>query len=540
MIDPEHDGKGADGGAGAPGPGGAAFTDIRKDFVRLTGGFSTLGDCVPFSPQAYNAISTIVMRSVYDYVEGVEGLPGDIPYHSNVGVLLFHELLVTACTHYFREYERLSGFDDPRAEAPAVTPSGPPPRRRALGGPTLRRGVANLLETALRWSTKRGARRVRWAGSTTFPWRRLAWHLRPRGVRLEPVIRSGSPLIPSLRQQAELLESGREQLHRDLSAVLGTGPSALRPLDHAGDRGRIERVSSAGVTLSPTDELVVTGTLGGPARLAALQAQACGVPVLTIHHGGHAPIFDEPYNSLYEDTLPDARVSYGSVERMGAMGVLENGPNLAGNKVLHFARSDAGVRRLYAGRPVRSARSLSGLTPMYIASEFGSDRYGPYRDVHPATYLAWQERLLAWLEQRTGRRPLVRLHPKRASTRYDPEGYRDETGDITDVLTTADVLVIDYPTTALAYVSATDKPVLFFDLGLRRLYPAALETVRQRCHYAVTDILSPDEAFSTMEADLSRECTDTFTPTFSLAPDNRDEAAGVADAVCAMLEQGAG
>ena len=519
----------------------SAFRDIRRDFVRLTGDFPAIGDCVPFSPQAYNAISAIVMRSVYDYVEGVAGLSGDIPYHSNAGVLLFRELHTTACSHYFREYERFSGFHDPRAEAPAATPSGPSPRRYGLGGPVLRRGAAMLVDTALRWSARRGARRVRWAGVTTFSWRRLLRQLRPRGIRLEPVDLDldRGPAVPRIERQAELLGAHRRQLHRELSEAMGASPDAVRELDREAERRELERVCRMVARLDASDDLVVTGTLGGPARIAALQAQARGIPVLTVHHGGHAPTFDEPFNPLYEDALPDARVLYGSIDRLGALGLLGVGPNLAGNRVLYFARTDPGVRRLYAGRPVRSAGSLSGLRPMYVASEFESNRYGPYRDVHPVTYLGWQERLLAWLEERTGRPPLLRLHPKRPSTRYDPQGHRDVTGAITDVLDAADILVIDYPTTALAYAAATDKPVLFFDLGLRRLYPAAFEAVRGRCHYAATDILNPDEAFSTMESDLSRECTDTFTPTFSLAPENRDEAAGVADAVCALLEQGA-
>ena len=96
----------------------AAFTSAlqktRTDLIRLTNGFPPLGECVPFSPQAYNAISSVILESLYRRIEQINGLPNGVPYYLNLGLLLYCELHCAACSHYFQEYERICGFMDTR------------------------------------------------------------------------------------------------------------------------------------------------------------------------------------------------------------------------------------------------------------------------------------------------------------------------------------------------------------------------------------------------------------------------------------------
>ena len=151
--------------------------------------------------------------------------------------------------------------------------------------------------------------------------------------------------------------------------------------------------------------------------------------------------------------------------------------------------------------------------------------------------MQWQMKLLTWLEEQTGKRPLVRLHPKRRTHRYDPPNFKMMDGDLGKVFEQADVYAIDYPTTTLAYVNATNKPVLFFDPGMRRLQSGALELIRGRCHYARVDMLHPEEGFERMKLDFGRRCEHTFNPVFSEAPTTEDEVVAVADAVCTLLDR---
>ena len=121
---------------------------------------------------------------------------------------------------------------------------------------------------------------------------------------------------------------------------------------------------------------------------------------------------------------------------------------------------------------------------------------------------------------------MVRLHPKRPSTQFDPQGFRASDGPLREALDAADVFVIDYPTTSLAHVAATSKPILFFDLGLRRLYPAALDIVKARCAYAPTDVLEPGTGLAAMEGQLDRTFVDNFSPAFTIADSSHADSGG--------------
>ena len=47
--------------------------------------------------------------------------------------------------------------------------------------------------------------------------------------------------------------------------------------------------------------------------------------------------------------------------------------------------------------------------------------------------------------------------------------------------------MLDYYSTAASIALFTQKPVIFFDIGLRNLVPEYLELVRKRCHYVLID-----------------------------------------------------
>jgi len=507
---------------------------IRADCSRLTGDFSPLGECVPFSPPAYNAISASVLESLYDCIEQIDSLAG-LEFHFNLGVLLYRELHGATCQHYFQEYERIFEFVDIRPQ------TGRPLGWRSSPRQLIKQGagkLSSLISNSVDRLALRSASRVGWTGYTTFPWEALRSELSDRRIRFLPIQGNGSWSIPMFSAQAEVLRQWTSDLHQRIAVMMGTRGKVLRPLEARTVASCCQRLSSIPTLSRESYDLVLTGTLGNlDSRVIALQAQSQGISVMTLHHGAHFLIFDEPYYALYEGALPDVKVVFGSIEAQRDLGTLGPRSNLAGHPIVFYSRSDPLVQRVYSPDDIKPCTSLKGLTSVYLAVEFESGRYGPYRDVHPSTYLTWQEKLLEWLERVTGNRPLLRLHPKRRSTRYDPVGYKLLEGDMEEVLEVADVFAIDYPTTSLAYVAATSKPVLFFNIGLRRLHPAALEVVQGRCHYAAVDLLCPDEGFAAIESNLSRDCTHTFSPVFSVATNSQHEVGSVTDAVCSEVSR---
>ena len=491
--------------------------------------------CEPFSPDAYNRISSLILAGLYDCIEEISELSSEIGFNYNLALIFFKNFQVSVCQHYFEEYERVLGFIDPTTE----TPVG---RRIGLRSPRSLPGRIHRKIRAIRWARRRASQitdipSVSYVGNTTFTWTDLGIELRKRGVDLIPDSPTDARIIRDVSEQKQCLSRWIERVHGELARWFDQAPENLRPFNRHALEKCINLPEMSVSSLASAD-LLVTGSLSDSrARLAATRARSNGIPVLMICHGAHHLIFDAPYYALTEGILADAKMAYGDIEKQRAVGTLGGAVDLMGRPVRFFSRTDPLVERFRANGPVLPVRSLRGSRVLYIATNCSAYRYGPFRDVHPATYMQWQMKLLTWLEEQTGKRPLVRLHPKRRTHRYDPPNFKMMDGDLGKVFEQADVYAIDYPTTTLAYVNATNKPVLFFDPGMRRLQSGALELIRGRCHYARVDMLHPEEGFERMKLDFGRRCEHTFNPVFSEAPTTEDEVVAVADAVCTLLDR---
>jgi hypothetical protein len=496
------------------------IADIRADLERLAVDLPALTETRAFSPEAYNAIGVILLSHTYDTIERIADEHG-LAFHSNLAVMLFCDLHAKSCCHYFAEYERINGM---QGDAVVTRRAG---MREAI------RPRARLRELLSRLRSPRGLEggRVGFAGTTTFLWQELRTALAAHDLTLSEAP-AGRPNVPLMGQQRAHLLAWAEAAHAAVAGAMGIASDALEPFAPAVDHA-VQRVAAMPVLAAPKVGLMVTGTLGAlRTRLSALNAISHGVPVLTIHHGGQFKTYDEPYYDLYEGQIPMAKVVYGDIDRQRGLGTLTRERTLNGKPTLLYARTDAQLRRVTSDEPIPAIGSLSGKSVLYLPTEMESGRYGPYRDVHPATYQAWQQRLIAWLAERTGSAPHVRLHPKRTTQRFKPQGFAPAGGPMEARLAEADVLVLDYPTTAFSLAAATNKPILFFDIGLRRLQPVALDAVRARCVYAGVDMLDPDAGLAAMDGHLGRSPSNDFSPLFSIAPnDDDDEVVAVAKAI---------
>jgi hypothetical protein len=501
------------------------FAIIGSEFTRKTAPIAAFGDARPSSSVAYDALGKMILESYLDSVEEIDAL--GLPYHHNLGVALFCELHTQACYHYYREYDRIHGLTE-AASAHQM--------RRS------KRSIGNLLSAARRrlpnvnLSIRKSKWNVAFAGTTTFTWQALRRSLARDGVSLRNGSTGKSIAFPQADVQAAMLRAWVHTVHDGVAAILGVSPASIDRYGPDPVRPLLTRMAAT-PTLSDTQpDLLITGTLGEfRTRLTALSAMACGIPVLVFHHGAQYMIGDEPYYELYEGAFPDFKVVYGDAALQRRAGAVTDSSNLRGTEVRLFSRTDKTIQQLRSAAPVETLTSLRGKSVLYLASEFESVRYGPFRDVHPSTYLRWQQKLLGWLQTQTGVAPAVRLHPKRPSTHFDPQGYPLSDGDLLQAIERADVLVVDYPATSLPIALATAKPVLYFDLGIRRLFPAAVQAIEARCMTAATDPLDPTAGLAAMEASLGKPCTDTFTEMFSFAPGSSDEVSDSAKAIAQAL-----
>ena len=112
-------------------------------------------------------------------------------------------------------------------------------------------------------------------------------------------------------------------------------------------------------------------------------------------------------------------------------------------------------------------------------------------------------------------------------TTYRKERFEEVMGDF-------DVLVFDYFSSAFSIGAATNKPIVYLDLGLRNFTPAGLDAIKKRCVYVQASPLDVEASVQQALASSRKVCVNDYSPTFSLA-DSRPREAVVAEVVCSEL-----
>ena len=261
-------------------------------------------------------------------------------------------------------------------------------------------------------------------------------------------------------------------------------------------------------------EALVVGSRGVSAnRLLAARAGAAGVPVIGVSHGGGDGMYDEPM--------------YGLDEKSFATSVLGFGP--AGGQLLDDAdfteslhgvpeyteSDDPQVRSLYGTSEIPALATLDGKKIFYVPTSFlGAGRCGPFRDIPDRMYLQWQETLLREFPE-----AVWKGYPNDFSSHKSvPVGAKTISRlPLQECLGEADVFIFDYLSTAFCLAAATDKPIIYFDIGLRNPSKIGLKGIQDRCIYLQAD---PEYAANLKELVVSRTQEpryNTFTSRVSLA-----------------------
>ena len=91
--------------------------------------------------------------------------------------------------------------------------------------------------------------------------------------------------------------------------------------------------------------------------------------------------------------------------------------------------------------------------------------------------------------------------------------------DFIEVLEFADVFIFDYPTTAFAYAAATNKPIIYFDIGLRNLTTEALKSIKSRCIYIKGKADNPEPMILALSEKINEKCLNNYSIQYSLSED---------------------
>jgi len=253
-------------------------------------------------------------------------------------------------------------------------------------------------------------------------------------------------------------------------------------------------------------------------RIVAALCCVQHIPVVNIFHGEGFGLLDDPIDSYGLKVNADAVLGYGPF-------FVETPTDFPLSQFLYkkpyyiCADSDI-VRRLYKGPEVSLVSSLDDKRIMYVPTSFSGARFriGPYRDMPDSFYLRWHEQLIAQFPsliwkghvKEKARRDLMPSNAKMLTRRRFEK-----------CLDAADIFFFDYVSSAFFIACATDKPIVFFDIGIRNITPRAYELIKRRCIIVKVNLDSVGDLKEEIRAQLRDPRVNEIAPRCSLGLDNR-------------------
>ena len=162
---------------------------------------------------------------------------------------------------------------------------------------------------------------------------------------------------------------------------------------------------------------------------------------------------------------------------------------------------------------------------MYVPTLFrASMRYGPFMTFHDIAYFAWQKDMLKAVRELMKPKQLIRKAHRKGifNFPFKLSGVKNiREPDLLDVLHKADILIFDRPTVAFVFGAATNKPIFYFDIGIRNITPEALKSIKERCIYIKGDPKDAESLVKKAFEQKEKKCNNTYTKKYSLSKDPR-------------------
>ena len=264
-------------------------------------------------------------------------------------------------------------------------------------------------------------------------------------------------------------------------------------------------------------------------RMLASVAKKQGKPVINIMHGEAFGVYDEPiFSSFGEQMYSSAILGYGT-------GVKEVGSYEYGMKesVAYFESNGVQVSRLYKQeyKGIQSRKRQPAFYYYPTTLSGSSHRYGPFRDTADYYYIEWQKILIDLFDNSLK----VKSHPKeKYQTICLFPNAEVVSGTFDELLSEIDVFVFDYIGTAFNVACATEKPIVYFDLGIRKIHPIALEDIKERTiYFDIRDGLpSYDEILEKLKF---RSTENRYSPKYSLSREDNNRVRALEQGVVGLL-----
>lgn len=274
------------------------------------------------------------------------------------------------------------------------------------------------------------------------------------------------------------------------------------------------------------DILVLSSGVELQNRMLSLNAIQKGIPIINILHGEAFGVHDEPIFSNYcECMYSDAVLGYGL-----GFSFAQNSYQFGINKEIKYIQSN-GVNTskfFNKSKEIKNLKQKNIKYYYYPTTLSGvSHRYGPFRDTADSLYLTWQETLFKVFENSI----TIKSHPKeKYGLSYSFPDMNVVSGSFPDLIDEIDVFVFDYIGTAFNEACSTNKPVIYFDLGIRNIHSDALRKIKDRTIYF--DIKDGLPTLSEIQDCLFYEDKQNFyTSNYSLCDNDKNRVESLSDGI---------
>jgi hypothetical protein len=227
------------------------------------------------------------------------------------------------------------------------------------------------------------------------------------------------------------------------------------------------------------DYLIVGTNLRLQSRVKSANYLSSGRQVISVFHGEQCTLtHDDLVMGYGELSYCTHLISYGS--KLLEFGKY-NHPLDKSPKIIQ--RSSKIVENIYKSPNILFAPLSMKTRVLYAPTQLsGANRYGPFRDIDTVLYKKWQETLTR-LDLDITYKP----HPK-SKVSVDISAKQIVTDWLQDCILDYDFFFLDFISTASALAVATDKPIIYFNLGMMNLSDEAYDDFRQRVFWVDIDL----------------------------------------------------
>ena len=262
-------------------------------------------------------------------------------------------------------------------------------------------------------------------------------------------------------------------------------------------------------------------------RLHAAIARSNNIPVVSVSHGeGDQLMFDEPRFGYSERTYPSIFFGYGLL-----------GEDISGAKYIkclfglpsYYPSNSDLISDIYNDEEVKPLSEIRNINWMYVPDSLQYvNRYGPWTNIPDGIYYTWQKELInSFPNILYKRHPKGHLIYRQQTNSYiknflDPENKKNIniiSENFSKVFNNCDAFIFDHISTAFMIACATNKPIVYFDIGKRNLIPKAKQLVKKRCIYLAVDPQNPGDIIGKLESKIKVPCVNQLTKAYSINTD---------------------